>query len=131
MNLIKGGETLPAVFIGDFTECDVAYRAVLDYEGDDVPVARVTLALQRGFAPPGSTFAYIRCALCGTSDRLPIAPSPYRPDGPAWTLSSTDPVHLDPSVRVTLGNPSDYQCHYFIHAGRFEALADSVVSISR
>jgi hypothetical protein len=105
-------KTYPARFVGEFD---------LSGAWDGVPNVG-DVAVTRDY-PDGILRAYIRCA-CGDIDVIRIE----GPNGPnVWSLTSRDPVHLDPSVRVRLGDIS--MCHYFVHNGELQMLDDTTAQL--
>ncbi len=111
--------SFPARFVGEFPATGPDR-----FRWDDVPhVGDVAIIRGPRFSsqPADAAFLAIRCA-CGDVDEVGLAPYVQR-NGASWTLPSRQPVHMEPSVISTVGDSK--RCHYFVHNGRLEILADS------
>jgi len=107
-DLLQPGQSCFARFVGEFPNSKEAFAAMTE-PGD--------VALVSHDGKP--TWAYVKCALCGDIDFLPLVQ--YREGGnPEWRFTAREPVNIEPSIKSEAG--ALRLCHYFIHAGRFDAL---------
>jgi hypothetical protein len=121
--MIKPGTSIPARFVGEF-EIAIDRHASWDLTPNAGDVALLHITTEKYGCVD---YLQIRCALCDTPNLIPTRV--YREGGnPTWSLTSRDPVNVEPSVRGTLGPMPDGKtlvCHYFVHGGQFQALGDS------
>jgi hypothetical protein len=123
--------TYPARFVGEFARADFLESLHLPNIGDVAIVNGpwADFAPDSAIVDPVQQRIAIRCA-CHAVDEVALAPFVQR-NGASWTLTSREPVNLEPSVITTIGNPDagGARCHYFVHGGQLQMLDDTTTPL--